>query len=311
MLPKASYKSFVKETARSLGFDFCGIARAGRLDDDADRLEKWLGKGFHAQMEYMSRHFDLRVDPRKLLPGAKSVITLMLNYYPEHQQEQPRPKISKYAYGRDYHQVIREKLGVFLSRLKEQVGEVQGRGFVDSAPVLERSWAQRSGLGWIGKNGNLISRSHGSFFFLSTLITDLELEADEPYARDYCGTCTRCIDACPTDAILPGKVIDAGRCISYFTIELKEALIPGAMKGRFENHLFGCDVCQDVCPWNRFASATKEPGFTPVREVLEYSEKDWEELTEASFRIIFRDSPLKRSGYAGIKRNLAFLRLQK
>lgn len=298
----------VRSIASELGFDFCGIAKAQRLDEDAYRLENWLHKGMHGTMQYMERHFDLRIDPSKLVPGARSVITLLLNYFPSREQNKDAPRVSRYAYGNDYHEVIRNKLNIFLRQVKEKIGDVDGRGFVDSAPVLERSWAQRSGAGWVGKNGNLISKQAGSFFFIATLITDLELEYDAPFVNDYCGTCTRCIDACPTEAILPDKVIDGSRCISYFTIELKEALIPGSMKGKFDNWMFGCDTCQEVCPWNRFAKPTTESGFTPLPQILNFSKNDWEELTEESFRSIFRDSPLKRSKYAGIRRNLRFLK---
>lgn len=297
----------VKTFARNLGFGYCGIAEAKRLDDDARRLEQWLTKGYHGSMAYMENHFDLRVDPTKLVPGARSVITLLLNYFPAQQQTPGAPKVSKYAYGKDYHEVIRKKLNLFLSLIKEHIGEVQGRGFVDSAPVLERSWAQRSGLGWIGKNGNLLTRQQGSFFFIATLITDLELDYDDPFAKDFCGTCRRCIDACPTDAILDNKVIDGSRCISYFTIELKDLLIPADMKGRFDNWFFGCDVCQDVCPWNRFAQPASEQELQPIPEILNFSTRDWEALTEESFKKIFRHSPLKRSKYQGIRRNLQFL----
>lgn len=297
----------VKAAARQLGFDFCGIAKAQRLDDDARRLESWLSKGFNGSMTYMANHFDLRTDPCKLVPGARSVITLLINYYPLQQQNKPAPKISKYAYGNDYHEVIRKKLKLFLQQIKEQVGEINGRGFVDSAPVLERSWAQKAGIGWVGKNGNLINKQSGSFFFIATLITDLELEYDDPFIKDYCGTCTKCIDECPTDAILPDKVVDGSKCISYFTIELKEALIPGEMKGKFDNWMFGCDVCQDVCPWNRFSKPTNETAFTPLPEILNFTTTDWEELTEESFKVIFKKSPLKRSRYEGIKRNLKFI----
>ncbi len=297
----------VRSIASQLGFDYCGIARARRLDEDARRLESWLNKGFNGTMEYMANHFDLRIDPSKLVPGARSVITLLINYFPAQQQLPGSPKISKYAYGYDYHDVIRPKLNLFLQQLTEQVGEINGRGFVDSAPVLERSWAQQAGIGWIGKNGNLINKRSGSFFFIATLITDLELEYDEPFTTNHCGTCTRCIDQCPTEAILPDKVIDGSRCISYFTIELKDALVPGEMKGKFDNWMFGCDVCQDVCPWNRFSKATHETAFVPIPEVLNFSKKDWEELTEESFKIVFKNSPLKRSKYEGIKRNIKFI----
>ena len=307
MITKEKHTAFIKSTAQSLGFDYCGIAIAQKLDDDARRLESWLDKGFQGKMNYMENYFDLRIDPAKLVPGAKSVITLLLNYFPSKQQNHVAPQVSKYAYGRDYHEVIKEKLRIFLQLIKENIGEVHGRGFADSAPVLEKSWAQKSGLGWVGKNGNLITKDSGSFFFIATLISDLDLEADDPFAKDYCGTCTRCIDECPTEAILPGKVIDGSKCISYFTIELKDMLIPGEMKGKFQNKLFGCDICQDVCPWNRFSKTTSEKKFTAIPEILNFSKSDWEELTEESFKIIFKNSPLKRAKYAGIKRNLKFI----
>ena len=297
----------IKSFAASLSFDHCGIAKAEQLDEDARRLEKWLSKGMQGSMKYMENHFDLRIDPRKLVPGASSVITLLLNYFPERQQHPDAPKIAKYAYGFDYHLVIREKLGELLRLIRLNIGEVNGRGFVDSAPVLEKSWAQRSGLGWVGKNGNLINKGIGSFFFIATLITDLELVYDAPYAKDYCGTCTKCIDACPTDAIGQDKVVDGSKCISYFTIELKEALIPEKMKGRFEDWIFGCDICQDTCPWNRFAAVARESAFTPLPEILNFSKNDWEDLSQASFDNIFKDSPIKRSKFEGIKRNLHFI----
>jgi epoxyqueuosine reductase len=303
----SKHTEIVKQAARSLGFEFCGVAKAQKLTDDARRLENWLNKGMHGSMKYMETHFDLRIDPQKLVPGAQSVITLLINYFPSEKQNDNSPKISKYAYGKDYHDLIKNKLRVFLQTLHEKIGEVHGRGFVDSAPVLERSWAQRSGLGWIGKNGNLITKQNGSFYFIATLITDLELEYDDPFAKDYCGSCTKCIEACPTEAILPEKIVDGSKCISYFTIELKEMMIPSEMKGKFQNWIFGCDVCQDVCPWNRFSKGTDEPGFIPAREVINFSLQDWEELTEESFKKIFRDSPINRSKYAGIKRNLKFL----
>ena len=304
---RAKHTILVKQLASQLGFEFCGIANAVKLDDDARRLESWLSKGMHGNMKYMERYFDLRIDPIRLVPGARSVITLLLNYYPDQKQNYDAPKISKYAYGKDYHDVIREKLNQFLELLKEQVGEIHGRGFVDSAPVLERSWAQRSGLGWIGKNGNLINKSSGSFFFIATLITDLDLIPDDAFVKDFCGTCTRCIDACPTDAILPGKVVDGSKCISYFTIELKEMLIPTEMQGKFDNWIFGCDICQDVCPWNRFATATKEKEFTPLPGILNISTKEWEQMTEEKFKTMFRQSPLTRSKLKGLQRNLKFL----
>jgi epoxyqueuosine reductase len=306
-LNQNQHSYLIKETAARLGFDYCGIARCKYLDEDARRLEKWLNTSMHGNMSYMENYFDLRVDPSQLVPGAKSVITLLLNYFPKETQASGSPKIAKYAYGDDYHEVIRGKLKLLMNSMKENIGDVQGRGFVDSAPVLERSWAQLSGLGWIGKNGNLINKQSGSFFFIATIIVDIELIYDDPYAKDYCGTCTRCIDACPTDAILENKVVDGSKCISYFTIELKDALIPDNQKGKFDNWLFGCDVCQDICPWNRFSKPTKELLFTPIPEILNFSTNQWEEITEESFKTIFKNSALKRSKYKGIKRNLKFI----
>ncbi len=299
--------SFVKSTTALLGFDYCGIAKVARLDEDAVRLEKWLNKGMHGTMQYMENYFDLRIDPTKLVPGAKSVITLLKNYYPSHTQSDDGPRISKYAFGKDYHEVIREKLNELIRLMKENIGEVHGRGFVDSAPVLERSWAVRSGVGWVGKNGNLINKESGSFYFIATLIVDLELQYDDPFVKDYCGTCTKCIDACPTDAILPGKVVDGSKCISYFTIELKEMLIPGEMKGKFDNWMFGCDTCQDVCPWNRFSKPHHEINFSPLPEILNLSTQEWEMMTEEGFKSIFQDSPLRRTKFKGIQRNIKFL----
>lgn len=299
---------FIKSSAKALGFEYCGIARAVKLEEDAKRLESWLNKGFQGKMSYMENYFDLRIDPRKLVPGAKSVITLLLNYFPSQKQNtSDAPIVSKYAYGKDYHEVIKTKLKIFLQMIKDNIGNIHGRGFADSAPVLEKTWAQKSGLGWIAKNGNLITKQNGSFFFIATLIVDLELIYDDPFVKDYCGSCTRCIDACPTEAILEDKVIDGSKCISYFTIELKDALIPDAVKGKFENRIFGCDVCQDVCPWNRFSKPTSEKEFTPLPQILNFTNNDWEEMTEEAFKIIFKDSPLKRSKYGGIKRNLKFI----
>lgn len=293
--------------ASGLGFDYCGIAKAKRLDDDAERLERWLNKGMHGTMMYMEKNFDLRVNPARLVPGARSVITLLKNYFPTRLQNDGAPGISKYAYGKDYHEVIREKMKLFLQHIHEDIGEVHGRGFVDSAPVLERSWAQRSGLGWIGKNGNLLTKQNGSFFFIATLITDLDLIYDDPFVKDLCGTCTKCIEACPTDAILPDKVINGSKCISYFTIELKDALIPGEMKGRFENWSFGCDICQDVCPWNRFSRPNDEPEFTPIPEVLNLTTREWEEMSEDTFKKIFNHSAISRANWKGMQRNIKFI----
>ena len=298
----------IKAFTRQLGFDFCGIAKAQQLDEDARRLEQWLNKGLHGNMQYMENYFDLRIDPCKLVPGAKSVITLLLNYYPQQSQQSDTPNISKYAYGKDYHEVIKKKLNTLLELMNEHIGAIHGRGFVDSAPVLERTWALRSGLGWIGKNGNLITKHQGSFFFIATLIVDFELEYDDPFAKDYCGSCRKCIDSCPTGAIGEGKVINGSQCISYYTIELKEMLLPEDKKGQFADWMFGCDVCQDVCPWNRFAKPTRETEFTPIPEILNFTTKEWESLTEDAFKEIFRHSPLKRSKFQGIQRNVKFLK---
>ncbi|HEX3767682.1 MAG TPA: tRNA epoxyqueuosine(34) reductase QueG [Puia sp.] len=298
----------VKSLASGAGFDFCGIAAVRHLDDDARKLENWLLQGKQGEMHYMEKHFDLRVNPYKLMPGAKSVICFLMNYFPDTNQENNAPKISKYAYGKDYHEIIRPKLHLILDQMKEKFGDFQGRGFVDSAPVLERSWAVQSGLGWVGKNGNLIHKKKGSFFFIATLIVDLELAYDTPEQSDYCGTCTRCIDACPTDAIEPDKVVNGSKCISYFTIELKDLLIPDSMKNKFDDWMFGCDICQDVCPWNRFSVPTSDAAFTPIAEILHFKENDWEDLTENSFKKIFANSPLKRAKFQGIRRNLQFIK---
>lgn len=299
------YSHMIKEAAKKLGFYHCGIARAQRLDEDAIRLENWLNKNHHGEMAYMANHFDKRVDPRLLVEDAKSVITLLLNYYPSHTQTAGVPKISKYAYGKDYHLVIKEKLKTLLEFIRKEIGEVNGRGFVDSAPVLERSWAVKSGAGWVGKNGNLISKQQGSFFFIATLIVDLELEYDTPFLKDYCGTCTKCIDACPTGAILPDKEINGSHCISYFTIELKEALINSDKK--WDDWMFGCDICQDVCPWNRFSVPHTEKDFNANEYLLNKSYKEWEEITEDVFNLQFKNSPIKRSKWKGIRRNLHHL----
>jgi epoxyqueuosine reductase len=307
--PQDLHTHFIKKTASQLGFDYCGIARAERLDDDAARLEQWLSKGMQGSMKYMENHFELRVNPAALVPGAKSVITLLKNYYPSEQQQQTTPKIAKYAFGKDYHEVIRTQMKEFLLLIREKIGEINGRGFVDSAPVLERSWAQRSGLGWVGKNGNLINKQSGSFFFIATLITDIELNYDDPFAKDFCGSCTRCMDACPTDAILPGKVVDGSKCISYFTIELKDMLLPDSLKGKMDNWAFGCDTCQDVCPWNRFSKPTSEIEFTPLPQLLNLTTREWEEMTEETFKKLFRDSAISRTKWKGMQRNVKFLRV--
>lgn len=297
----------IRAEAQRLGFDACGIARAEFLEDDARRLEEWLNKGHHGTMHYMENYFDLRTDPRKLVPGARSVITLLLNYYPEQEQQPDAPKIAKYAWGKDYHFVIKDKLHQLLHYIRENIGEVDGRGFVDSAPVLERTWAQRTGLGWIGKNANLLTKHSGSFFFIATLISDLELEYDAPFATDHCGTCTRCIDACPTDAITAPTVVDGSKCISYFTIELKDTLIPQQYSDKMEGWMFGCDICQDVCPWNRFSKPNHEPEFTPIPEILDLSVAEWQAMTEETFRKLFKRSPLARPKWKGIQRNMGML----
>jgi epoxyqueuosine reductase len=289
------------------GFDYCGIAKAVPLDEDARHLENWLNQGMNGNMHYMENYFDLRIDPSRLVPGARSVITLLKNYYPSEITKQEL-KISKYAYGKDYHEVLRPRLQSMISALQDKIGQFNGRGFVDSAPVLERAWARKTGLGWIGKNGNLINKQSGSFYFIATLITDLDLDYDDPMAKDYCGSCTKCIDACPTEAILPGKVINGSKCISYFTIELKDEIIPSEMKGKFANWMFGCDICQDVCPWNRFSQPHHEEAFTPLPEILNLTTKEWEELSEEMFRKLFKFSPLSRSKHKGIQRNIRFLK---
>lgn len=299
--------ALVKSLAHQLGFSYCGIAKAVKLDDDARRLELWLNKGMQGSMKYMENHFDLRIDPARLVPGARSVITMLYNYFPAESQSNSSFKVSRYAFGNDYHEVIRPKLRQLLAQLEARIGKIEGRGFVDSAPVLERSWALRSGLGWIGKNGNIINKNSGSYFFIATLITDLELEYDDPYAKDFCGSCTRCVDACPTEAIKPGKTVDGSSCISYFTIELKDAMIPDRMDGKFDNWIFGCDICQEVCPWNRFSVPHAHDELKPDPTILNFTDKDWASLSEDSFKNIFRHSPIKRTGYKGLMRNIRFI----
>jgi epoxyqueuosine reductase len=304
---KALYTKLIKDKAKNLGFMFCGISKAGFLEEEAPRLEKWLNNNMQGQMSYMQNYFDKRLDPTLLVDGAKSVVSFLLNYYPENTSQNPdAPKISKYALGRDYHYVIKDKLKDILNYINEEIGEVSGRAFVDSAPVLDKAWAKKSGLGWIGKNSNLINKQSGSFFFIAEIIIDLELEYDGP-VKDYCGSCTRCIDACPTDAIAEPFVVDGSKCISYFTIELKDQ-IPPTVKGKFDNWMFGCDICQDVCPWNRFSKPHKEEMFTPLPQLLNMSFKDWDEITEEVFNKVFKDSPLKRTKFNGIKRNLEFIK---
>jgi epoxyqueuosine reductase len=303
---KEKYTQLIKAESKRLGFLSCGISKAGFLEEEAPRLESWLNKNQHGQMAYMENHFDKRLNPTLLVEDAKSVISLLLNYYPSEEQNSDSYKISKYAYGQDYHFVIKEKLTELLSTIQTEIGEVSGRAFVDSAPVLDKAWAAKSGLGWIGKNSNLITQKTGSFYFIAELIVDLELEYD--YATtDHCGTCTACIDACPTEAIVAPYVVDGSKCISYFTIELKDNL-PQEMKGKFNDWMFGCDICQDVCPWNRFSKPHKEPLFQPNSEVLSFTKKDWEEITEDTFKKVFANSAVKRTKLNGLQRNIDFLK---
>ncbi len=303
---RSKYTQLIKQKAKELGFLSCGVAKAGFLEEEAPRLEKWLHENRHGDMTYMENHFDKRLDPTLLVDGAKSVISLLLNYFPGQTQTEDTYKISKYAYGQDYHYVIKEKLKELLYYIQNTIGDVNGRAFVDSAPVLDKAWAAKSGLGWIGKNSNLITQKKGSFYFIAELIIDLDLDYDNP-TTDHCGTCTACIEACPTQAIVAPYVVDGSKCISYFTIELKEN-IPSEMKGTFDNWMFGCDVCQDVCPWNRFSKPHSEPLFNPDAELLSYSKKDWEEITEETFKTVFKNSPLKRTGFNGLKRTIDFLK---
>lgn len=296
----------MKRESTRLGFDFCGISKAEFLSNEAPRLEKWLKENKHGEMKYMENYFDKRLNPTLLVDGAKSVISLMYNYQPSQKQNANAPKISKYAYGNDYHEVIKEKLNTFLNSLKEHIGNFNGRVFVDSAPVLEKAWAAKSGLGWVGKNANLISKSHGSFYFLAEMIVDVEMEYDGPI-KDYCGTCTKCMDACPTEAIIEPYVVDGSKCISYLTIELKEN-IPAEFKGKMDNWVFGCDICQDVCPWNSFSTPHNEPLFNDDRGLLNWTENEWQELTEETFKKVFKHSAVKRTKFSGLLRNLRYIR---
>lgn len=303
-----AYSDFIKNEAQNLGFDQCGIAKADFLADEAPKLESWLKKGYQGEMQYMQNHFDMRLDPRLLVENAKSVISLSYNYYPSKKQIPNTFKIAKYAYGEDYHFVIKSKLKTLLRRIQQEIGNVNGRAFVDSAPILERAWAKKAGLGWTGKNSLLISKQKGSFYFLAQLIIDLPLAYDLPFKTDHCGSCANCINACPTQAILPNSTIDGSKCISYFTIELKNA-IPNSEKGKFNDWIFGCDICQDVCPWNRFSTAHQEPLFNPSSELLNFSKSDWKDLTKVVFQKVFRNSAVKRTKYSGLLRNINFLEL--
>lgn len=307
MKNKTNITARLKQRATELGFDHCGIAPAGFMEKEANILEKWLSAGMHGTMSYMEHHFEKRVDPRKLLPGAKSVIVFLKNYFPEETlPEEDNYVLSKYAYGTDYHFVIKDKLKTLIGELKEEAGEIAARAFTDSAPVLERAWAERAGLGWIGKNANFIVPKKGSFFFISEIITDLELDYDPPKKNDLCGACRNCIDACPTKAIVAPGVIDARRCISYLTIELRDK-IPEDFKGKFKDRVFGCDICQDVCPWTRFQKSHREPAFQPKQKLREMKKPDWEEMEREEFNALFRKSAVKRTKFEGLKRNVRFL----
>ena len=305
-LPSSNYSKIIKSESKRLGFLSCGISKAGFLEEEAPRLENWLNNRMNGQMSYMENHFDKRLNPTLLVDNAKSVISLLLNYYPSELQNQDSYKISKYAYGQDYHHVIKEKLKELLHFIQTEIGEVSGRAFVDSAPVLDKAWAAKSGLGWVGKNSNLITQKVGSFYFIAELIIDLELEYDTP-TTDHCGSCTACLDACPTDAIVAPYVVDGSKCISYFTIELKDNL-PQEMKGKFDDWMFGCDVCQDVCPWNRFSKPHNEPLFQTNSDILNFSKSDWEEITVDTFQKVFKNSAVKRTKYDGLLRNIDFLK---
>ena len=308
MINKTEYTSFIKGEARRLGFLSCGISKAGFLEDEAPLLESWLKNSHHGEMSYMENHFDKRLDPTKLVDGARSVISLSLNYYTDQLQlDGDAPKISRYAFGEDYHSVIKTKLKSLIESIQENIGEVNGRAFVDSAPVLDKAWAKKSGLGWIGKNSNLISKKSGSFFFLAELITDLDLDYDIAPTEDHCGTCTRCLDACPTEAIVAPYVVDGSKCISYLTIELKNE-IPTEFKGKMDNWMFGCDICQDVCPWNKFSVLHTEPSFQPSHDLLGIKSSEWNEITQDTFSKVFKNSAVKRTKFSGLKRNIDFLR---
>lgn len=302
-----SRSQWIKNKARELGFFFCGISEAEFLEEEAPRLENWLLQKRNGEMQWMENHFDKRLDPTKLVPGAKSVVSLALNYYPkEKQREESGPKLAKYAYGKDYHHVIKAKLKDLMQFISAEIGEVDGRAFVDSAPVMDKAWARKSGIGWQGKNTNIIAKKAGSFFFLAELILDLELATDGPI-KDYCGTCTRCLDACPTGALDQAYQIDGSKCISYFTIEYRGDQLPSSVKGKFENWMFGCDICQDVCPWNRLSKPHSEPLFDPHEKLLDMSKEDWLDISEEVFQEVFRKSAVKRTKYSGLKRNIQFL----
>ena len=302
-----TYSNAIKQEAKRLGFESCGIAKADFLEEEATNLQLWLKNDYHGKMSYMENYFDKRLDPRLLVEGAKSVITLSFNYFPKEIQNKDSYKVAKYAYGEDYHHVLKSKLKELSFFIQNEIGEVNGRAFVDSAPVLERAWAQKSGLGWRGKHSLLIQKNKGSFFFLAELILDLELAYDNPFITDHCGKCTKCIDVCPTKAILPNNTVDGSKCISYYTIELKEE-IPSSEKGKFEDWMFGCDLCQDVCPWNRFSKPHSEKKFNPHPDLLYMTKNDWNEITETVFKQVFKKSAVKRAKFSGLNRNISFLK---
>ena len=306
---KEKYTQLIKAEAKRLGFLSCGVSKADFLEAEAPKLESWLKNDFHGKMTYMENHFDKRLDPRLLVDGARTIMSLSYNYYPEKQQDNSSYKIAKYAYGYDYHHVIKAKLKELLLFIQDNIGEVGGRAFVDSAPVMERSWAEKSGVGWIGKNSLILQKQQGSFFFLAELVLDIELLPDTP-VTNHCGSCTKCIDACPTEAILPNNTIDASKCISYLTIELKDN-IPTSFKNKMENWMFGCDICQDVCPWNSFSTPHNEPLFVPKSALLSMTKTDWEEVTQETFAKVFQKSAVKRTKYAGLQRNISFLKTTK
>ena len=301
---KKKYSDFIKNKSIELGFISCGISKSGFLENEIGRFESWLKNNYHGKMSYMERNFDKRMDTRKLVDGSKSVISLLFNYYPSKEINNNSFKISKYAYGKDYHFIIKDKLKTLLSSMRNEIGEIDGRVFVDSAPIMEKAWAKKSGLGWVGKNTNLISKKTGSFFFIAEIIVDLELEYDVE-VTDHCGSCTACLDACPTDALYEPYKIDASKCISYFTIELKDQF-PNDLKKDFNDWIFGCDICQDVCPWNKFSIPNKEPLLNPKNEINQYSKKDWLELTDEVFKVVFKETPLERTKFKGLKRNIQY-----
>ena len=305
MNPKERHTQLIKTKASAFGFQSCGISKATFLKEEANHLERWLKKNYHGEMRYMENHFDKRLDPRLLVDGSKSVISLSYNYFPEEKLQKENFKIAKYAYGEDYHEVIKEKLRNLVAELQEEIGEFSFRVFVDSAPVLEKAWANKSGIGWVGKNSNLITKKYGSFYFLAEIICDLDLVEDSP-VTDHCGSCTKCIDSCPTQAIISDKIIDGSKCISYATIELKEQ-IPDYFKDKMDDWMFGCDVCQDVCPWNRFSAPTLEEKFQPNSKLQNFTKQDWKDITQEIFSEVFKKSAVKRTKFAGLKRNLDFL----